>query len=337
MKTLSVLLLLLIAFPTLAQNPHTLSLDEVSVPAHDSNFKALLIVDGRKDKSHIGWVQTGMMNKKRIARFIRPFDQELDDMFNRSGLLTTSSTGFIIRVTRLYINEITMATREIARAEVSCDLFKIAGTDSCYFVASVFGVSEQRGMDVTNKHADNIAKAFEKAILDFASKKVSAAQQARKFFHVNDLGKETVLAKDLSSIAILNTSQYQNGIFTTFEDFLNNRPSITARYEVREGKTTKLWRVDETGKRVRIQEGVYAFAKDNALYILFNKEFFPLERKKRSFQFIGRSTPDSGAVMTGGLIGGAIGGAIAGASSATRKIYEIDLDGGGFIEVGIVK
>lgn len=61
---------------------------------------------------------------------------------------------------------------------------------------------------------------------------------------------------------------------------------------------------------------------------MFNKEYFLLEKKNNSFQFIGPNIADAGAVTTGAMLGGAIGGAIAAASSKLQKRYEIDLYSG---------
>jgi hypothetical protein len=129
-------------------------------------------MDARKHKSDIGWVQTGLANTKRYAVLKNGFDGEVKQLFERSGLLDNNNpdSGLTVLVSRIYIRELTKATSEIARAEVGLSFFKRINADTCYFLASISGLHESKGMDVTYKHDENISIVFGKVLQDFQMK-----------------------------------------------------------------------------------------------------------------------------------------------------------------------
>jgi hypothetical protein len=317
------------------QNNYIIKLNEVSIKLNypNTDFKICFVIDGRANKRNIGWVQTGITNNTRLANFERPFDQEITNLLDRSHILSNDTTAWIMLVSRLYVSERPRAASEIAKAEVVIDFFKPFGGDSCYFVGSAFASCEQLRMDVTKKHAENIAKVFEKAITTFKRTRHQAIQ--KRPYLLADLLSENFTTKDPSSIAILNDSQYPDGIFETFNDFLLNIPSINQDFETSIGEDISLWRLQEHRKK-RVTEGVVAFAKDNQLYYLFQQNFYPLEKNKGKLQFIGPSVFNRNKVGQASL-SGFLGGAITASTAARRRVYQLDLVNGGLIEVGSVK
>jgi hypothetical protein len=329
------LLFLFAHFFCSAQDNYIIHLNNVSIEAASENdFKICYVIDGRKNKKNIGWVQTGLANKTRIANFEKPFDREITHLLDRSELLSSDTTAWIILVSRLHISESPKGASEMARAEVALDFFKPFGGDSCYFFGSTFGSFEQLGMDVTKKHAENISRAFEKAIDSFKRRR-SHPSVEKKPYLLADLLSENFTVRNLSSIAILNASRYADGIFETFNDFLLNKATFNAEYDASIGKSISLWRIDANRKK-RIREGVVAFAKDNQLYYLFHENFYPLEKKRGTFQFIGPGVFHRN--KTGHpRLGGFLGGALTASTSARRRIYQLDLENGRLIEIGSIK
>src|SRR5690606_23860269 len=123
-------------------------------------------------------------------------------------------------------------------------------------------------------------------------------------YTMSELLEGTPANPDVSSIAILNTEVYRNGVFAGFSDFLTNAPSDTSGYEVKVGKKVKLWTVSN-GVKSRVKSDVYGFAHNNQLYVLFHKSFYLLRKEKDNFYFTGPHIPDQAAVATGAIIGGA--------------------------------
>jgi hypothetical protein len=314
---------------------YIIKLSETSLALKDlsTDFKICYVIDGRKEKRSIGWVQTGLTKTTRIANFEKPLDKEITNLLDRSHILSDDTTAWIMLISKLTISEHPRAASEIAKAEVVIDFFKPFGGDSCHFVGSAFASFEHLGVDVTRRHADNIKKAFEKAITTF---KISSLQSRhKKPYPLSALLSENFTTKDPSSLAILNDSHYPDGVFETFNDFLLNNPSVQKPFEPSIGRSIDLWRVDDNRKK-RVTEGVVAFAKDNQLYYLFQQNFYRLEKKKGRFQFIGPNVFNRNKVGQASL-GNFFGSAITASTSARRKVYQLDLVNGGIIEIGSVK
>lgn len=152
-----------------------------------------------------------------------------------------------------------------------------------------------------------------------------------KAYSLKDLINGAKSVPDLTKIEILNTSNYKDGVFKTFNEFINNDPSITESYEIKFRKKIKLW-ITKAGNKVRIKEGVYGFAHKDQLYILFRKNFYRLQKGEDTFYFTGPHVPDQRAIMTGAVLGGAVGGAIAASVSGEKKVYKTDMNGGFIME-----
>jgi len=312
---------------------YEVSLRNVLIKTKEIKFAA--VIDCRKDKSNIGWVQTGLANKRRIADFENGFDIQIKDLFQRSSLISNNS-DILISINRLYINETTKATSEIGRAEVGINFFKVISADSCYFITSVIVGDEHKGMDVTKKHDENIAAAFEKAIAEFLKKR-SQVTHSSKSIAITDLSNPVQILRDVSKVPILNTDEYEAGIYTKFEELLSNQPSITSDFIVDDDKKIKLFRLNTESGKKQIKDGIYGFSVKNKIYILFDGEFCELKKVENTFRFMGPKKSDPNAVATGAILGGLIGSAIASSASSIQREYELDIDTGMIYEVGINK
>ncbi|MFO0506533.1 MAG: hypothetical protein ACK5X6_06750 [Chryseotalea sp.] len=312
---------------------YEVSLSDVLIKTNTIKFAA--VIDGRKDKSNIGWVQTGLANKRRIADFEDGFDKQIKDLFQRSSLISAES-DILISINRLYINETTKVTSEIGRAEVGINFFKLINADSCYFITSVIVGDEHKSMDVTKQHDENIATAFEKAIAEFLKKKLHVTL-SNKAIAITSLGNPNQTLRDISKVAVLNTEVFEAGIYTKFEELLSNQPSITSDFIVDDDKKIKLFRLNTESGKKQIKDGIYGFSVKNKIYILFDGEFCELKKVENTFRFMGPKKSDPNAVATGAILGGLIGSAIASSASSIQREYELDIDTGMIYEVGINK
>ncbi|MCU0383530.1 MAG: hypothetical protein MUF68_05625 [Cyclobacteriaceae bacterium] len=312
---------------------YEVSLSNAFIKTKDIKFAD--VIDGRKDKSNIGWVQTGLTNKRRIADFENGFDRQIKDLFNRSALLSAES-DLLISINRLYINETTKATSEIGRAEIGINFFKLISTDSCYFITSIIVGDDHRGMDVTKKHDENIASAFEKAFAEFLTKRPYVTV-SNKAIAIKSLGNLNQTLRDVSKVKILNTEVYEAGIYNKFDELLNNEPSVTSDFIVDDAKKIKLFRLNTESGKKQVKDGIFGFSIKNKIYILFDGEFCELKRVENTFRFMGPKKADPNAVATGAILGGFIGSAVASSSSSIQREYELDIDTGMIYEIGIAK
>jgi hypothetical protein len=150
------------SFRANGQDLHTISLDKFSIKTDSIAFKISEIIDARSDNKVIGIIQRGVKNRKDLAVFESPGLQELEDLLKRSDLISKEN-GIVMRISRIYVSEITAMWKETAKAELSIDFF-ITYKDNYYYITSVYSTVEPRGSDVTQFHPENIVMVVENAL-----------------------------------------------------------------------------------------------------------------------------------------------------------------------------
>lgn len=324
--SLGILLLLLIIPETLVgQELYTISLKKKPLNTQTINFKVSEIIDARKDKNILGVIQRGLKNKKDIAVFETPGLQEISDLLKRSGVLSENSdTSIVIRINTLYITELSQSLNETAKAELSIDFFARLSDGNYQYILSDYSTHEPRSFDVTNLHADNIVKVIELALSRFSKSRYQIQDRIINYQEITD-PDFSLLTKQLP---ILIDTVYVNGYYTSFNEFIENSPSIDIGCKIRLGTEIKVRCSGERDKRV---DGIYGFAKDNKLFILFHNNFYPLEREEDVFFFRGPKVIGQGsaqAIQRGWLVGGMAGVALASSYNGYKDIYVIELSSG---------
>ncbi len=325
-----VIVLLFLGSSAFTQKMYLLSLDGTDIDVPKAEIYVESILDERRDKASVGWVQTGIMNKKRYANFVTSLDEEVYTVLSKSLITSDNKTPIRIGVTHLHISERTEAMSEYATAEVELVFYAQNQEGLWVVVGKTSANNQEKGMDVTKKHPQNITMALEKAIQGFLESP----------WKENVNNSEYTLSStkfNLSTVPIYTTSDYEAGIYSTFEEFSNNQPTIVENFEVRSdnGKKVKLWVIDKNGKRKSAKNHeYYGFAYAGKLYKKYEGGYFEIEKKDDGLYFIGPRTADNDAVTAGAVTGGLIGGAIASAATTKQMLYRIDLESGIVIEVG---
>lgn len=265
-------------FKAQSQELFTISLADYSLKTDSISFKISEIIDARKDNKVVGVIQRGMKNRKDLAVFEKPGVQELEELLSRSGLVSKDK-GIAIRLSKLAISEITSMWKETARAELSLDFF-VQYNNDYYYITSVYATAEPRGSDVTRLHQANIASVVEQALIQFSAKasEVNSLQAYTK----DELMDPSQNFRSVTAMPIIQASQYKDGYYATFDEFIQNQPSISIGCEVELNSTTI---VDCEGSEK--ETNIYGYAKDNQLYIAFHQEFYPLKKINNEFIFYG--------------------------------------------------
>jgi len=304
------------------QSLFTISLERFSINKDSIPFKIAEVVDGRRDKKVIGIIQLGLNNRKEIAVFEKPGLQEIENLFQRSGLISRE-TGFVLRVSKLFISEITQTWKETAKAELAVDFF-IPYQGRYYHLTSIYTTVEPNGLDVTQTHGANIVSVVEKSLAQLASG-LNSMDEAKSYTREN-LDDPQFSFRDIDSMPIIQTDQYKDGYYTTFDEFLNNAPSLDITCKAKLGAKPKI-KCGDKEESINL----YGYAKDNQLYVLFHQRFYPLEKTDNGFFFRGpdeispRVTSD---MTTGWIAAGALGGGLAASSHKYQALYYIDLRDG---------
>jgi hypothetical protein len=277
------LFLLLLSINGGTQDLFTISLKKFNIDPAGITLRVSEIIDARKDKKVIGIIQLGLKNRKDLAVFEKPGLQEIEELLNRSNLLSNEK-GLVIRISKLTISEITGAWKETGRAELSIDVF-IAHENHYYYISSVYASVDPGGMDVTREHPANIAKVFEKAFIQFSSRgnKVNADES----FLLEDLTDPDQNFRNVSSMPIVTETKYTEGYYKTFDEFVKNVPSIDVKCKIKTGRFTTIKCGDKEEP-----VSIYGYSKDNQLFVLFYHNFYLLEKGKMDFSFEGlKNTP----------------------------------------------
>ncbi len=116
---------------------------------------------------------------------------------------------------------------------------------------------------------------------------------------------------------LIENKNPNRGVYTFYNEFLTNSPSITDTFYVRESPRTKpIWagsfsmepRYVHKNKKVK---KVWGYSDGEQAYIFNEIEFFPIEVEGNDLVFYGYDRIDNSGTMAAGAMGGAIGGGIA--------------------------
>ena len=275
----SLLTIILVTSNADAQKLYKISLEDLKLDPQNIRFTVSEVLDARRDKNSVGIVQLGFNNKPVFATFETPGLTEVEQLIKNSGMYDRER-GLSIRVTTLKISELTGLSRETAKAQLSIDFF-IRYEGLYYYISTIFAAPEPNGMDVTDQQASNIVDAIQHAFVLFSKQNKEA--QPDHSFTMEELLEPSLAFRDPTSMPIMNDSKFKDGYYASFEEFVNNSPSIDIGCNVIFDSPISVVCGDEEKEASTL----YGFAKDNKLYILLHQEFFELEKKNDTFFFKG--------------------------------------------------
>ena len=211
MKKVILILLFLFAFSGFAQSKikyHAISLVDKNDTPIGLNFSISKVYDGRQFKENIGTVQKGPFNKKVLANFEKPLEEEFFDYL--SVILPPSSKTISIRINDLYISEFTKAFSETGFATIVLDVIEQKeGAD--YIVGTYSYTAEGSGMDVTAKHDNRLKGALIQILTEY---KMTSPE------------KKTMIGFDSNQVVVnrVLVDTPKKGIYLTYADVLNEKP-----------------------------------------------------------------------------------------------------------------
>lgn len=132
----------------------------------NQNFYLQSVVDGRGNKSNIGFVMKGAFNKKVKAELKGGVESSISEFYNYALTKDTTQTPIIMRVVFLYISEKTNGAIETGTAEIKVEFYKRQG-DLYGKVFETEAIKEETGLDVTSGHEQRLRKTLETVILSF--------------------------------------------------------------------------------------------------------------------------------------------------------------------------
>ncbi|MEO9964355.1 MAG: hypothetical protein ABJF11_01120 [Reichenbachiella sp.] len=333
-------MILLMGYLNGQSQDYKISMSEVRQPITFKSYNIINVIDGRKDKTTIGFVQKGMANKKVNAVFSNGLNTEVYSYVKRSLPLNLEIKPIVVRVNYLKISELTRASSERAFVKLGIDFLIKQDTTYLLLLNSKSSI-ESKGLDVTKQHPENIALAIKKCFekldkIDLDSLDLDMLSAV--------LADDSVSAEqkfDLSQYSGLQ-QRPKKGVYKTFEEFLSNQPLETDFDLEVEPRTTKGWEgtfssiLRYPGSK-RKMKNVWGFSDGISRHIFHQGDYFKIEITDDGVHFVGYDEMDFSSTSMAGFMGGAIGAGIASAAvvSTAKKnkvTYKINLEEAGTIE-----
>lgn len=253
MKKVIAILLFISSLPGFSQSEikyHKISLEDKNDTPIGLNFSISKVYDGRQFKENIGTIQKGAFNKKVLADFEKPLEEEILNYL--SVILPASNKNIAIRINDLYVSEITKAFSETGFATIVLDI--IEQKDSADFIVGTYSyTAEGNGMDVTNKHDDRLKEALVQIMTQYKN---------------TSQDKKTQIAFDPNQIITNRTldEKPKKGIYLTYVDVLNEKP-FTEDFNF-SNKKEQYFIMDVSGKD---KSNYFGFSDGNNFYINVSK------------------------------------------------------------------
>ena len=340
MKTMLIIVLLLSSLWVNAQSPkkpakepeESINIKLAKFPIADFPKKSIAVSDIRiiqmvRDSVRMGYALKGMDNYVVTLKITKPLTSFLQDHIYRMYKHEFKKQGikilWVLKDLRMGEKTAFMEyayTRFNADAYISKDenLFKKACTIDTVFVV-------ESGGDLSKWHGEDIENAF-----GVLSKRVLLGAKNVLDQTAEEMTVEQIMAQSYQNLnaPILTDSIYNEGAYASFEEFLQNKPSIQ-KYEpvVIDKKSIKF--ITKHQDKYADTLDIWGICKAGEIYKYYEESLIPIEKQGTGFiisNFIKNSNRRNRNIvflsMMGGIAGGAVGGIVVGvvANAAKNKL-----------------
>ncbi|MCF6407222.1 hypothetical protein L3C95_30285 [Chitinophaga filiformis] len=300
--------------------------DTVTEAVSGVDISGIEIVNAVSDSTILGYIQTGMFNKWKPAAADKPLTEFLQSFVNKQyTYLYKKDAGKLLWV----IQEVRISERTFSMSERSFLHFKAisyTGDSNGRFrkVAALDTILVRGGMDVTRKHGNNIADALQLLL----ARSVPALQANDTAYTISEV-KEKALAR--YNVPAFQAKEHTDGIYLTFQEFINDQPSFTNIAYDLDDKKVRFFYTDSTGKKTYVDK-FWGVRKEGMLLKQHYNVFIPIDQNQTSIylvNYLAMARRNNNAIawraVGAGLGGGLIGGAILGASGGATTTGGIPL------------
>ena len=323
-----------------AQKTESLNLQPKRVQIPAAIFSKVEVIDARYDTS-IGFIQRGGLNRKVPLTLTQPIQDEITTAVGKmiNGANKQDAT-LLIRLRRFHVGELNGYMSERGQFEFKANFYLKQATDYKYLFSIDSTVTVRAGgdLDVTTKLLDTVPEILGGFINQAAGFDVNKADS--KLYTAYDLQHLEELEK--KEIPVYNVDIPKKGLYLTYEDFKNNRPSrediiVDHRkgfsrpfiYEMKEN--------NKKGKEIP-SKSYYVVCDGEKMYIGRPHNLYELTKTNNDFYFtgIGKDEADMGTMILAGVLGGIAGG-VAGSHDTAIFEFKIDHSTGKFIPIRKIK
>jgi hypothetical protein len=324
-----------------AQKTENLHLQSHRVQIPSSIFSKVEVIDARFDVENIGFVQRGGLNRKVPLTLAQPLKDEMASVVSKliDGANKQEGT-LLINIRSFNISELTSGLSEKGTFAFDAGFYIKQGADYRFLfsIDSSFMIKAGGDLDVTTKLLDTVPEVFAGYI------NLAAA------FDINKAGYKLYTADEMQHLADVEKKEIpiysvdipKKGLYTTYEDFKNNRPREDVFIENRKGFSRPfIYELKENGKKgAEIKHKYYYVVSDGEKMFVSNAYgLYPLTKRDNDFFFtgVGKDDADVGTVVLAGALMGILGGAAASKNDLALFEFRIDHATGNFIAVKKLK
>lgn len=319
-----------------AQKPEYVHLSAEKTKIEKSVFSQIEVVDTRFDKEYMGFVQKGLMNRRAPVKLKRPLSEEVKEFALQLIDSADKEDGtLLINIRNFFMSELTGAFSESGTFVLKAS-FYYKRNDKYDLMFSVDTSIVVKSMDVTHKLLRTVnlqwGRYIEKAAtFDLAQIGTEGA------WTYDDIQDVDLLEK--KQLPVFNTDLPERGLYLTYEDFKDNRPTETNFIKEIHNKTkAQLFfytKKDGTKGKPVMKRDYYAICDGEGLYISTQYGFYPARKQGYDFFFTGMVAEAANAsnVAMASLFFGVIGAAVASIPSKGMYEFKIDHTNGKFLPI----
>jgi len=309
---------------------------KISLPEHKiqkSCYSSIDYIDSRIDTLKMGIIQRGAFNRKAKVISKVPLSIQLKNVMHSLTDSSANNGELLFQLRQLTFAEITGAMSEKGYCRFKAELYsknnyqyqKLASIDTLILIKS---------MDVTKA----LFKSASKTITDFIANSLLKEPIDSNCYSFKNIQEIDSIEK--REIKVYNTDTYMEGLYYNYQSFSCQKPDKQASIEVgKDGRISRVKISNTESKMIKIKpKDIYAIVYNGKPYVTTKFGYFPLQKSKGDFYFVGRTkvSANSGDIVAASMFFGVIGSLLASNANATF-VMMLDHNNGGFIHIREVR
>jgi hypothetical protein len=286
-----------------AQKTVNLSLLPKQTSIRSSTFSNVEIIDNRLDTSNLGFIQKGALNRLVPVTTPQPFMDELGNSIIKLVNDASKQEGtLLINIRQFALSEFLGKGGENGVFRFSAVFYlkhdslyrKVLTVNTNVVVKAGFG-------DVTQKLLDTVPEVLGNFVQQVASFEPAHADSMSRFTAVNF---ESLDYMEKETIPVYNSDMPQKGLYATFDEFRNNRPSrqviIVHKYTAEQPKVYEIKADGKKGKQIKPDQ-FYVVYDGEKMFISGTYGLHTLSKRDDDFYFrsLGREGGDGSPMVAG--------------------------------------
>lgn len=322
------IIILLSSLTLRAQHKQGFELDTPQIKIKNSLYNSIKLIDLRNDTASMGFVQTGLMNRRAIVVPNKPLARQLSGLITAITDSSARHNELLLQLRQFAFAEVTGSFSEKGYCYVKAQLYA-NNADKYQLVGAIDTILLVKAMDVTGgilKAGSAIMGTF---IADNLLKQASGVETYTRHEILN------IDSVEKSKLKLYTTTTYTDGVYATYKSFSNQAPDKQIVLEGYELYPDAVKAKDENGKLKKVQlSKIYAIVYQGKPYMATQYQYCPLKKVGTDFIFTGNVKVAASAAeqVTAGLLLGMIGSMMVSNAEATYEM-KIDHKDGTFIRL----